>query len=576
MSANDQRLKIVLCWHMHQPYYLDPVHQRYVLPWTYLHAIKDYVDMVWHLEQCEGAKAVVNFTPTLLDQIDDYASNISSYLRFIPNKWISVGPRLKDPLLATLVKKRIKSVDDRKNIVHACLRANQDRLINRFEHYRQLADFGRILLAHPEYLQHVNDNYFSDLVVWYHIAWLGESVKRTNRFVQGLMAKRTGFSYQERVGLLQLIGELVGSIVKRYKKLHQQGRVELSVTPYGHPIMPLLLDLKSAREAWPDVELPSMVAYPGGYERSLWHIRQGIKTFEKRFGFRPEGCWPGEGSVNDQTLELLHEAGFKWTATGENVLKNSVNLDANKHLGPEYSTHGIYQFRDGINCFFRDDGLSDEIGFTYSDWHADDAVANLIHHLQNIRAAQQNNHNALVSIILDGENAWEYYPENGYYFLSALYKRLSEHPDLRLATFSECLREKQNIKTYTLNRITAGSWVYGTFSTWIGHRDKNRAWELLIEAKKTYDKVLASRKINLSKLRRLEKQLAICEASDWFWWFGDDNPGVSVKDFDMLYRMQLEYLYKLLSQVAPDSLAEPVSRGGGDALHGGVMKPGKV
>jgi len=571
---SDNRLRIVLCWHMHQPYYLDPSTKKYILPWTYLHAIKDYADMAWHLENFEGARAVVNFTPTLLEQIDDYAANISSYLRFKHNKWIGVGPKLKDPLLVSLAQKKPHDKKDKLNIIYACLRANQKRLIDRYDHYRRLADLGRHLQEHPEHLQYTDDIFFSDIIVWYHIAWLGESVKRRSQFIQRLVEKGSDFTYQERITLLQLIGEVVGSIIKRYKILHKQGKVELSVTPYGHPIMPLLLDINSAREAWPEVSLPDNINYPGGLERSLWHIRQGIKSFEKRFGFKPEGCWPGEGSVCDSTLNLLHEAGFKWTATGENVLKNSVSMEQNKHIGSEYSVHGMYKFQNGIKCFFRDDGLSDEIGFTYSDWHADDAVANLIHHLQNIKAAQQGGKDAVVAIILDGENAWEYYPNNGYYFLSALYKALGDHPEFRLSTFSECV--KNNVETFSLNNVVAGSWVYGTFSTWVGHPDKNRAWELLIEAKKVYDRVMSSQKIRLSKRKKLEKQLAVCEASDWFWWFGDENPGASVKDFDALYRMQLAELYKLLSEVSPPELAEPVSQGGGDALHGGVMRPGKI
>ena len=199
----------------------------------------------------------------------------------------------------------------------------------------------------------------------------------------------------------------------------------------------------------------------------------------------------------------------------------------------------------------------------------------MTHHLENIRNSQIDIKNSLVSIILDGENAWEYYPENGYYFLSALYKQLSTHPLLKLVTFSECL--EQGIKAAPLNHLVAGSWVYGTFSTWVGNKAKNKAWELLFDAKHRLDELTRSNSFSAQQWAAIEKQLAICEGSDWFWWFGDDNPSDSVKDFDLLYRQQLRYLYVLMNVTPPESLSHPISQGGNDAaLAGGVMRPGKI
>ena len=575
MSDESLPLKIVLCWHMHQPYYLDPYTDRYILPWTYLHAIKDYVDMAWYLENIDGARAVVNFTPTLIEQIEDYASDIGGFTSIWSRRSFTKGGQLKDPLLSALVATGVPDTDTAVDVMHACLKANQQRLIDRYEPYSKLAEFARWLVKHPENIEYIRHNFISDLVVWYHIAWFGETIKRESCLLKYLIAKKNNFSYRDRFSLLKLIGKTIRRLVPRYKKLHQKGRVELSVTPYGHPIMPLLLDMRSASEAWPEVQLPHQTQYPGGQERARWHIRQGLEVFEKSFGFIPEGCWPAEGGVCDATLELLHDAGFRWIATGESVLKNSAAHHANENTGPEYCVHTQYQFRNTIKCFFRDDGLSDEIGFTYSDWHGDDAVANLVHHLKNIKGAQQDLKNSIVSIILDGENAWEYYPDNGFYFLSALYKELGSNPAFELVTFGQHVQDA-SLDALQLNHVVAGSWVYGTFSTWIGSPDKNHAWDLLREAKLVFDEWYTKGNASGVRKRRAEHQLAICEESDWFWWFGDDNPQGSVRDFDELYRKQLSYLYYLMDKEVPETLQHPISHGGGNALAGGVMRPGKL
>ncbi|MEZ5570312.1 MAG: hypothetical protein R3E54_18585 [Halioglobus sp.] len=232
----------------------------------------------------------------------------------------------------------------------------------------------------------------------------------------------------------------------------------------------------------------------------------------------------------------------------------------------------MYRFGDAaIDCVFRDDGLSDLIGFNYSDWIAEDAVGNLVGHMENIAALCPDRDDCLITIILDGENAWEYYPENGFHFLSALYKRLAGHPHLQLTTLKQFLQAKTP-RAVHVDRLVSGSWVYGTFSTWIGEADKNRAWDLLVEAKQRFDEQLASGKLSADTIAAAERQLAICEGSDWFWWFGTYNPAATVSQFDQLYRMHLANLYLLLNIEAPAYLSEVISRGGGSPSHGGVMR----
>ncbi len=554
----ERPLRVVLCWHMHQPEYRDLATGEYQLPWTYLHAVKDYVDMAAHLEAEPRARAVVNFAPVLLGQLADYAEQVRGFLR---------GERpLRDPLLAALARAALPTaIAPRAGLVRACLRANEERLIRRFPPYRRLAEMGRWLLAHPDALAYVDDQYLADLLVWYHLAWLGETVRRTDARAQRLMEKEASYSLHDRRELLALIGELLAGVVPRYRALAERGQVELAMSPHAHPILPLLLDLASAREAMPEAPLPRAERYPGGLERARWHLETGRAVFEKAFGRAPAGCWPSEGAISDETLRLLEAHGFRWAASGQNVLRNSL-----ARAGLEPSARNLYRpwrLRDGsLACFFRDDGLSDLIGFTYSGWHADDAVADLLGHLARIAAECPG---GIVPIILDGENAWEHYPENGYWFLRALYRGLAEHPALEPVTFADCLGPDDAPEP--LEGVVAGSWVYGTLSTWIGDPDKNRGWELLIDAKRAWD-AHAARVTDPARRARLEEQLGACEGSDWFWWFGDYNPAETVSDFERLFRMHLANLYQMLGLEPPEELGRAFTHGRGRPQLGGVMR----
>jgi alpha-amylase/alpha-mannosidase (GH57 family) len=567
--SESNKLNVVICWHMHQPVYNNRLSGDYYLPWTYLHAIKDYVDMAAHLENILNAAAVVNFAPVLLEQIDDYARQIRDYL--------SNSTRITDPLLAALGNPVLPTeITERLKLVRDCLRANKERLIDRFPHYQRLASLSEWFLEHPDANLYINDQYVVDLLVWYHLAWLGETVRRENKNVKALIDKGCGYTLHDRNTLLQVIGDLVAGIIPRYRALAESGRVELATSPYAHPIVPLLLDLQSAKQAMPKLKLPALKSYPGGEARAEWQIQRAIEVFEQHFGFKPEGCWPSEGSISDGALKLFARAGFRWVASGESVLRNSLEHAADHHAMTKDPGHCRAFCLEGqeMACFFRDDGLSDMVGFTYSDWHADDAVANLVHHLENIAAAAGDDaSNSVVSIVLDGENAWEYYPKNGYYFLSALYRKLAEHPGLNLTTFSQCLNS--GVPMLPLPHFVAGSWVYGTFSTWIGEPDKNRAWDMLGDAKQAFDRVIAQNQLSAEQRRQAETQLAICEGSDWFWWFGDYNPSDTVTDFDHLFRMQLVNLYQLLGEEPPEYLGHAFAHGSGKPQLGGVMRRGK-
>jgi len=546
---------------MHQPEYRDLQTGAFKLPWTYLHVIKDYVDMVAHLEAVPDAKAVVNFAPVLLEQIEDYSTQITNYLAH--------GHLLTDPLLAALIAQfKPEHLDERWKLLKDCLRANRERQINRYPAFKKLVEMVEWVEQNYDTLRYINDQFLYDIIVWYHLAWIGETVKLTDSRIKYLIEKDSEYSLEDRLQLLQVIGDLLKNVIPRYKALAEKGQIELSVTPYAHPIMPLLLDLKTAHEAMPDAPLPNLDKYPGGEERVIWHLQKGVQTFKRFFGTKPKGCWPSEGSISEQTLKILSDFGFNWTASGGSVLLNSLKLPSNIQ---SVGIHHPFKLKDtNISCFFRDDGLSDLIGFEYSKWHTDDAVNDFISHLETI--ASHNPSDKVVSIIMDGENAWEYFPDNGYHFLSYLYKQLANHPLIELCTFSECLKNKTAIKP--LSELVAGSWVYGTFSTWIGSVDKNRGWDMLGDVKNAFDKALLDNRLTKKQLQQAEFQLSICEGSDWFWWFGDYNPGEAVSSFEKQFRLNLTNLYLLLGEEPPSYLALSFTQGSGNPAMGGAMRPG--
>jgi len=577
MSKNKQvtvesvdSLNFVLCWHMHQPWYQQGIDGDYKLPWVYLHAIKDYEDMVAHLEAHPKMRVVVNFAPVLLEQLDDYAIQLKA--------WLDNGQVMKDPMLNLLAGATPipESPDERYGLLCDCQRANAEKMIDPYPAFKKLLQPFQSMFPgglcdenDTGCLNYLNPQYFVDVLVWYHIAWLGHALKQTG-VSEDLIKKEFMFDDADRRKLLQLFYDCISNLIPRYRKLAERGQIELAMSPYGHPIIPLLNDIDNMSCSQPGSPRPTAGVYPDGEARSRWHIQRGIDCFEHYFGLRPQGIWLSEGAISGDAVALVEEFGFNWTASGEGVWRSSMQLssdDAKKSFSKRalFHPHVLKGYKPKL--FFRDDGLSDLIGFEYSRMNSVDAANDLVNHLVNIADFLDHKaHRHVVSIILDGENAWEYYPHNGHYFLDHLYATLSEHQMLSATTFSDVI---EKTKTYELEKLCAGSWVYGSFSTWIGETDKNRAWDRLIEAKQAYDKTIS--KLSDEEAEIATRQLAICEGSDWFWWFGEKNSSDSVSDFDHLFRDQLKNLYTLLKLKVPKILDEPLSIGGGTAENAGTM-----
>ncbi len=557
-------LSVVFYWHMHQPFYREADTGRYHLPWVYLHAMKDYTDMAEIISQLPGARAVINYVPSLTAQIEDYAEHLRNFLN-------GNTTQLNDPLLSALAHKRGDyNRDERNYLLETCFRLNHERNMHRYPAFSRLWHMAEHARNNDAVL-YLGDSFFTDLVTWYHLGWLGETVLQHNFVARRLIEKARAFTYQDRRDLLTLIASLLNEIPAKHRKLVENGKIELTTTPYAHPIMPLMLDFNTARETVPEALIPAE-PYPGGKERAEDHIRLAIDSHLRLFGQKPEGCWPAEGAVSEATLALLGKAGFRWCATGESVLHHSLRYNVREQQGNRDLYHPwlVGEGDEQITCFFRDDRLSDLIGFEYSRWNTQDAVNHFMHELADIRHRTQGMDAPVVAIIMDGENAWEHYEQNALPFLTLLYQSIAEHDDYELTTFSDYLQ--QHPATDRLPHLVSGSWVYGNLSTWIGDPAKTHGWELLIEAKKAFDAHIDE--LDEGQRAAAEEQLRICEGSDWCWWFGDYNPGDVVRDFDHLYRQHLKKLYMLLNQPVPESLAPAISAGGGAAEGGGTMRRG--
>jgi alpha-amylase/alpha-mannosidase (GH57 family) len=565
-------LDLVFLWHMHQPDYRDYSTGDFVLPWVYLHAMKDYSDMAYHLEQHPKVKAVVNFVPILLDQLEDYEQQFSS-------------GQIRDPLLRLLVRENLNEISgsERQLVLESCFRSNLNKMVVPYPAYKRLFDMHNVIAPNGQVaLSYLSGQFMADLLTWYHLAWFGETVRRENDVLIQMMSKDENFTHADRKIIFDLIGKVISDIIPRYRKLAESGQIEISATPHYHPLAPLLLDFNSARECEPSSSLPQSASYPGGKSRVEAHIISTMNSHRSRFGVTPHGIWPAEGAVSTPLLEVLAGQGCRWVASGEGVLANSLRkteaLPArSKYLYRPYRLRGA---ANSVNCFFRDDRMSDLIGFEYSNWNGKDAANNFVAQLEEIASQAGEGETPLVGIILDGENAWEYYPYNGYHFLNDLYSALEAHSTISTTTYSEYLDDVDNdatrtfCKTGELPGLVAGSWVYGTFSTWIGSPDKNRAWDMLCMAKQSYDMVMAAGRLGQKEKKEAERQLSSCESSDWFWWFGDYNPSDAVGSFDRLYRHNLMQLYRLLKLPVPEYLNSPISQGGGEAEGGGTMRRG--
>ncbi len=543
--------KVALLWHMHQPFYEDLVTREHILPWVRLHALKDYYGMVALLREFPRVRVTFNLVPSMLVQLEDFAAN-----------------RAQDQVLALGLKPASELTPaDAAFIVENFFHAQRQRMIDPFPRYAELfARRGGSMPATADAraaAARFSTADLRDLQVWQKLVWIDPMYVDGDARVRALVAKGRDFTEDDKAILRDVELEILNNVVPEYRAAAARGQVELSTSPFYHPILPLLCDTDVYLRTHPDATRPRQrFAHP---EDAAEQLARAIACHRRLFGQTPSGLWPSEGSVSDAIVPLVADAGFRWMATDELILARTLGLtftrDAAGHLEQPERLYAPYVVAVGgtrVACTFRDHVLSDLIGFTYSGWSADAAADDFVARLVEAgrRYTQRTGgEEAVLPIILDGENAWEHFEGGGRPFLRALYGRLEAHPDLVPVTMGEACAAASR----ELPGIFPGSWIDANFYIWIGHADDQRAWGQLADARAALDTPGTARPDAVAAAR---EEVLIAEGSDWCWWYGDDHSSAHDLDFDELYRRHLRNVYRLLDKAVPDELfVSNISRG---------------
>jgi alpha-amylase/alpha-mannosidase (GH57 family) len=535
-------VSVAFLWHMHQPWYGDPRNGHLRLPWVRLHALKDYLDMIAVLDAHPEVHVTFNLVPSLLAQLQAYVE----------------GRATDDVIELSRRNAADLSEDDRTWWMQTGFQIHAARNIAPHPRYRELLELrGRQV---PRAEHHARQARFGaqdlrDLQVWFNLAWCGWELRGKDVLVRDLVAKGRGYTEADKQSLLDRLDEALAGVIPRYRAAAVDGRIEIATSPYYHPILPLLCHFEDARAALPGVRLPAgAVDLP---EDAAHQLRAGRDLCRELLGVEPVGLWPSEGSVSSRALGLAAEAGFRWAASDEHILALSLQHQADPAGVPgrrpcAADFLSAHRHR-GLALFFRHHRTSDKIGFDYAGWDAPTAVEDLLGEVE--RAAQGRGVQApVVSVILDGENCWEYYPRNGHDFLDRLYTRLGRHEQLQAVTFSEHLAVHP--APPALDYLFPGSWINHDFYIWAGHREDQRAWELLFE---TRAKLAAEEQGLPDEVRRQAwEHIYIAEGSDWYWWYGDDHSSDDDAMFDALFRSHLRRVWELLGVAPPAALDEPI------------------
>lgn len=528
---------VCFLWHMHQPFYKDLVTGEYKLPWTRMHALKDYYGMVKVLEDFPHVHQTFNLVPSMLTQIEEYATG-----------------QAVDPFLRVALKAAEQLTEDEQMfMLQYFFQANPSRMIYRYPKYGELYNLWLASRKDPQRMRRqFNRQSLRDLQVLSQLAWFDEEFLEKDRDIAALAAKGRDFTLTEQQMLGHKQIEVIGKVIPVYREFAKRGQIEISTTPFYHPILPLICDTQIAEVAHPYVPLPSRFRYP---QDASYQLHTAREYMDNSIGLHPVGLWPSEGSVSDEALHLAAETGFRWFASDNGVLGRTLNQDASPWV-----TYRPYLWKQGehqMSGIFRDHYLSDLIGFVYSRMGAADAAKHFtdtIH--QNCQPILRAGRDALVPIVLDGENAWEYYELSGRPFLRELYQRITDDSSMTALTVSEALAR---VEAEPLAGIFPGSWINANFDIWIGAEEDNQAWEYLLRARQTYERV-ASSGIPEAKRKLAYEELLIAEGSDWNWWYGPEHDSANRGEFDQLFRDHLANVYTALGLTPPEELSRPILR----------------
>src|SRR5579859_2184415 len=542
-------IHLLFLWHMHQPYYKDLITGEYRLPWVRLHALKDYYGMVKLLDDFPGLHQTFNLVPSLITQIQDYVAGEGS------DPFFEVAARPASEL----------GIAEKRFALQYLFQANPEHLIGRYPRYRELWERSRQFSRRQEDLIDVSvmtESDFTDLQVLSQIAWFDEFFLE-DPDVAGLIRKGRNYSLDDQAFVIGREREICGKVLPAHADAARKGSIEISATPFYHPILPLVIDTNAGGISSPGLPLPqNRFRHP---EDAREQLVRALDLHQQVFGVRPRGIWPSEGSVSEEVLALAHSLGIQWMATDEGVLGRSTGVffarDGNGRLPAQLAErlYTIHKYEKGpvaMHMAFRDHTISDLIGFVYSGMDPGDAAGHLLH---NIKEAAQpllaQGRDAVVSVILDGENAWEYYPKSGREFLRRFYYSLQREPGLEAVTISEAIaRHKEFGK---MNSLVPGSWINANFNVWIGAPEDNRAWDYLHHAREFYAQNAA--RASEAQRKLAFEEILIAEGSDWNWWYGPEHHSANDRDFDELYRKHLSNVYQALGAAPPDYLAQPIT-----------------
>jgi len=545
-----KKLSIAFLWHMHQPCYKDTITGKYLLPWVRFHAVKDYFPMAALLQGFDNVRATFNLVPSLLEQINDYALNGAT-----------------DIFLDLAAKKASSlTLEDRLDILENFFRVNFKNLLEPNERYLELLVKKGLQNTSDRSLKKAvkdfSDQDILDLQVLFNLVWFHSISVDDDINLKNLIRKGSCYTEEDKEYVLLKQKEIISQVIPLYRKLQDAGQIEISATPFYHPITPLLCDTSISRVSTPEIELPKRrFSHP---EDARWHIAEAIKYHKKQFGIAPRGMWPSEGSVSDEALEIMASNGIRWAATDEDILFNSLAMQrAKRKAAPPPDRQIIYEpykFKKGskpLSLIFRDKFLSDIISFNYSSWEQRSAADDLIAHFKRIAENYTGVDKPLVTIAMDGENAWEFFTDNGRTFFETLYGHLDDDDELEAVTISGYLGVG-GFKRKALNAVFPASWINHNFNIWIGEEQDNVSWDYLSMVRRDLVKYTKGYRdgpeAESELLRKAWREFYIAEGSDWNWWYsgkahmGADNP------FDKLYRMHLKNVYKYLKKPAPDFL----------------------
>jgi len=523
-------ISLAFLWHQHQPYYPDDVAGENPMPWVRLHGAKDYWGMATLLKETPQLHATINLVPSLVVQLSAYtqSGHEDAHLRISRLPADALGEQ------------------DMRDLLDGFFMAHIDRMIRPYRRYYDLYKKRGISVDSADRARkRFSKRDIIDLQCWSNLAWIHPLAFERDQDLAEFRKKGKHFTEKEKLWLLDKQMELLREVIPLHRELQQRGQVELTTSPFYHPILPLLWDKRQARRAMPDVTLPKhLEGYPDDARRQ---VGRAVEYHKEVFGVKPRGMWPSEGSVCQGIIPMIAEAGIHWIATDEEILSCStdgwISRDGKGFLrNPEmlYRPWRVEQQGRQLQIIFRDHAMSDQIGFHYQRFeteHATDDFFGKIEAIGNATGGNAKHRPTLVSIILDGENCWEYYPGGGVDFLRTLYRRVVEHPKITPVRVSDYL--DQYPATDKLGHLFPGSWIQHNFGIWIGHDGCNRAWDALHETRSDLVKFTEQKNKPSEKLDRAWEELAVAEGSDWFWWFGDDHSSAQDGLFDRLFRKHL-------------------------------------